>query len=130
MLVLKAEYMQSAVMINEGSTFRLTALPPEAQFFPVYALAAGDYDGDGRTDILLGGNQYRAKPETGIYDAGYGLLLKEMPSGRWQVVPADSSGFSVRGEIRDFGWLGRGKEKQLMVIRNNDSLVFFKTNEK
>jgi hypothetical protein len=129
-LVLKAEYMQSAAMINEGGTFRLTPLPPPAQFFPVYALAAGDYDGDGRTDILLGGNQYRAKPETGIYDAGYGLLLKGMPSGQWQVVPADSSGFFVRGEIRDLGWLGRGDKKRLMVIRNNDSLMFFKTNEK
>ncbi len=38
---------------------------------------------DGICDILIGGNQSRAKPETGIYNAGYGLLLKGKTDATW-----------------------------------------------
>jgi len=130
-LVLRASHMQSAVFMNEdGRSFRMRDLPAEAQFFPVYALSAGDYDGDGRTDILLGGNQYRAKPETGIYDAGYGLLLKGTSSGEWLPVLPGRSGFFVKGEIRDLQWVNVHGEPLLMVVRNNDSLSVYKIPEK
>ncbi|MGD0756194.1 MAG: VCBS repeat-containing protein, partial [Bacteroidales bacterium] len=84
---LTARYMESCVMINMGNgTFRLTPLPVEAQFSPVYAICAEDFDHDGICDILIGGNQYRAKPETGIYDASYGLFLKGDTGGTWKSV--------------------------------------------
>jgi len=130
-LVLRANHMRSVVLLNrDGRSFRMTALPAEAQFFPVYALSAGDFDRDGRTDILLGGNQYRAKPETGIYDAGYGLLLKGASSGKWLPVNPGRSGFFVKGEIRDLQWVKVHGEPLLMVVRNNDSLSVFKISEK
>ncbi len=124
---LQAKIMKSAVLINKGhGSFNLIPLPVEAQFFPVYALAAGDYDHDGRVDILVGGNQYRAKPETGIYDAGYGLLLRGTSSGTWQSVPGGESGFFVKGQIRDLKLIHVNEKPWLTVVRNNDSLSFFK----
>src|SRR5450756_424976 len=84
---LNARYMESCVMINTGNgTFQLTPLPMEAQFSPVYAIIADDFDHDGICDILIGGNQYRAKPETGINDASYGLFLKGNKDGTWKSV--------------------------------------------
>ena len=47
----------------------------EAQFAPVTAIVADDFDGDGRTDLLLAGNEFGIPPLFGRYDASYGLLL-------------------------------------------------------
>jgi hypothetical protein len=76
-LVLNAYALETAVWLNKGNgTFVRHILPVEAQFFPVYAIVVDDFTHDGASDILLSGNQYRAKPETGIYAAGYGLLVR------------------------------------------------------
>jgi hypothetical protein len=46
--------MESCVMMNEGNvSFKITPLPDEAQFSPVYAIDADDYDNDNH-DIILG----------------------------------------------------------------------------
>lgn len=124
---LKAQIMESCLMINNGQgSFKLLPLPVEAQFSPVYAVAAGDFDHDGTCDIIIGGNQCRGKPETGIYDAGYGLFLKGSPGPTWQSVSSKISGIFVKGEIRDFGILNINGSHVIAVARNNDNLQFFK----
>ncbi len=128
-VVLNARIMESSVMINSGKgSFKLTPLPPEAQFAPVYAIAANDINKDGICDILLGGNLYRAKPETGIYDASYGLFLKGTVSGKNEYItePVISSGFFIKGEIRDFKILTINGNQVIAVAINNDKLRFFK----
>lgn len=123
---LEARILESCILLNTGSgSFQINTLPAEAQYFPVYAILAEDFDNDGYCDILIGGNQYRAKPETGIYDAGYGLFLKGEGNGKWQPVPALSSGFLVKGEIRDFAALKINGKRIIAVARNNDNLQFF-----
>jgi hypothetical protein len=124
---LNARYMQSCVMINTGQgSFRLTPLPVEAQFSPVYAITANDFDHDGINDIIIGGNQYRAKPETGIYDASYGLFLKGNSDGTWQSVSSINSGIFTKGEIRDLKILNVNGNSIIAVARNNDNLQFYK----
>jgi enediyne biosynthesis protein E4 len=125
-LVLNTRKLESCVMINRGNgSFDLLDLPSEAQFSPVYAIHAADFDRDGNCDILLGGNQYRAKPETGIYAAGYGLLL--MGTGTdWLPVHSSRSGIRIRGEIRDFGKMHLNGQTVMVVARNNDILEFYK----
>jgi len=56
-------------------TFELHALPVEAQFAPIYASLAGDFDGDGKIDLVTAGNFSGVTPLEGRYDASYGLLL-------------------------------------------------------
>ena len=119
--------MESCLMINSGDgSFHLTPLPAEAQFSPVFAINADDFDHDGICDIIIGGNQCRAKPQTGIYDASYGLMIKGTDKGTWQPVSAISSGFFTRGEIRDLKIIKINGNPVLVVARNNDSLQFFK----
>ncbi len=125
-VILNAKIMESCFMINNGNkSFTLSPLPSEAQFSPVFAIAADDFDNDGICDILTGGNLYRAKPETGIYDASYGLLLKGTIEGKWQPLSPLESGFFTRGEIRDLKMLKINKNRLVIVARNNDNLQFY-----
>ena len=76
-IVLNAFTFETAIWINQiNGAFKKVNLPIQTQFSPVYAIAVDDFDGDKNLDLLVGGNLYRAKPETGIYDGSYGLLLK------------------------------------------------------
>jgi len=124
---LNARNLKTCVMMNLGQNqFRLDPLPVEAQFTPVYAVLSDDFDGDGICDIILGGNQYRAKPETGIYDASYGLFLKGTGNNTWEAVSPQNSGFFVEGEIRDLGKMNIFDEQIMVVARNSDTLQFYK----
>ena len=124
---LNARVLESCVMINTGlGSFHLNPLPVEAQFSPVYAIMADDMDNDGVCDIVIGGNQYRAKPETGIYDASYGLYLKGNTDRTWQSVSPLISGFFTKGEMRDLKLLNINGSRIIAVARNNDELQFYK----
>ena len=123
---LDAYELRSCVFVNDGKGgFVKKALPGEAQFSPVYGITAGDYDGDGVADLLVGGNFYESKPEVGIYDASYGLLLKGDGRGGFAPVPAARSGLFVKGGVRDIAPLRVGGKRCVAVARNNDSLIVF-----
>jgi len=126
-LHLKAFNLSSNILLNEGGKkFIQKPLPAEAQFSPIYALLVADFNKDGREDILLGGNQSRAKPETGIYKASYGLFLKGMNGGKWESVSAANSGFFTKGEIRDLKNIKINEQQLIVVARNNTILQFYK----
>jgi hypothetical protein len=126
-VILNARVMESCIMINSGKgKFSLTPLPVEAQYTPVYSIFANDFDHDGICDIILGGNQYRSKPETGIYDAGYGLLLKGTADAKWEFVSPLISGLFIKGEIRDIKIINVNGDHIIAVARNNDNLQFYK----
>ena len=59
-----------------------------------------DYNGDGATDLLLAGNTLDGQMRLGRYDASYGTLLRGDGDGRFEYIPQDESGFSVRGAVR------------------------------
>jgi len=125
-VILNARVMESCIMMNSvKGKFTIAPLPVEAQFTPAFAISADDFDNDGICDIILGGNQYRAKPETGIYGAGYGLLLKGASDGLWQSVSPLISGIFADGEIRDIKIFDINGSRVIAVARNNDKLEFF-----
>jgi hypothetical protein len=125
-VVLEARMLESVMLIHEsGESFLIRPLPAESQLFPVYAIATGDFNHDRITDILLGGNMTRAKPETGIYSAGHGLFLEGLAGGSWHAVPPDSSGFFTRGEIRDIRTIEILGKPEIAVARNNQNLHFY-----
>ena len=74
---------------------------------------------------MLGGNFYQSKPELGIYDGSYGLLLVGDGKGEFKALSAEQSGFSVKGAIRTLLPLKIDEKEVLVVARNNDSVLFF-----
>jgi hypothetical protein len=114
--------METLMLVNDGQGFTKKDLPPEVQFSPVYAILPDDFDGDGDTDLLVGGNLHRAKPETGIYAASYGLLLANDGSGNFTAMKPHVAGISITGEIRDIEKISIRGKKYIIVGRNNEQI--------
>ncbi|HEX8277188.1 MAG TPA: FG-GAP-like repeat-containing protein, partial [Segetibacter sp.] len=120
---LDAYTMQSSVFINNRKgAFSRKALPAEAQFSPMHGIAAEDFDKDGNTDIVMGGNFYESKPEAGIYDASYGVYLKGDGNGNFEAVNANKSGFLSIGAVRDIMVLKTSKHKKVLIAKNNNKI--------
>ena len=118
---LQTTELRSTLLINQGNfEFEARALPQVVQQSPIYAISSGDYDRDGDTDILLGGNLYGVKPELGRYDASHGTLLVNEGEGIFSAASSEL-GFFVDGEVRDIITLS----DKVIVSRNNDTLVIF-----
>jgi len=128
MITLEVKQMQSCVYINEGNKFVEKVLPVEAQYAPVYAIAAEDVDQDGIVDLILGGNLYEAKPEIGRYDASRGLVLKGLGAGGFSPLSTQASGFKVDGQIRDIEKIMINNQPHILVARNNASPQLFRLN--
>ncbi|MFD1875685.1 VCBS repeat-containing protein [Hymenobacter bucti] len=117
--VLRATHLETTCLLSTPQArYRLAPLPPEAQYAPVYALAADDYDGDGHPDLLLGGNSSHSRVRFGKADASYGLLLRGDGQGHFAAVPPARAGLRVQGDIRSFAQVGR----VLLVGRNSQSV--------
>jgi hypothetical protein len=109
--------------------FAKHVLPTEAQFAPVNAVICDDFDGDGHKDLLLAGNEYQTEVMTGRYDASYGLFLRGDGKGSFLSVPPLTSGFRVRGDVKDLSLINTGDGKKLVLVAvNNDSLRVFRVN--
>jgi hypothetical protein len=117
---LDAYELRSCVFINDKKGgFIKQALSSEAQLSAVYAIAANDIDGDGNTDIVMAGNFYESKPEVGIYDASYGVMLKGDGRGNFQAIKGTASGLHIQGAVRDITPIKTNNKTLLLVAKNN-----------
>ncbi len=122
--VREADTFASAIALNNGNgTFTLRELPREAQFAPIYASVAEDFDGDGRLDLLVGGNLYGVIPMLGRYDASYGLMMRGMGDGRFSAVDMEESGLRIDGEVRDLKLLRGPKGARLIIVSRNNKKI-------
>ncbi len=118
--VVQATHLESLVFFNRADHFDAVPLPAEAQWSPVFAISAADYDGDGNEDLILSQNFFAVRPEMPRLDAGRGLWLRGTGHGRLEPVPGQKSGILVYGEQRgaascDFNEDGR---TDLVVTQN------------
>ncbi len=125
--ILSAEQLQNCVFINDGKgNFSMQPLPVMAQLSPVYGALVSDLNGDGITDIFLGGNFFGLKPQTGRLDASYGTTLRGNAGHQFTYVSPEVSGFFMTGEVRDIMEIQNSKGEDLIIVsRNNNSLLMF-----
>ena len=119
--VREARVFASSVALNNGNgTFTLVRLPTEAQFAPIRAALVDDFDGDGRPDLLVAGNDYGVPPVLGRYDASYGLLLSGHGDGHFTAVDLSPSRLTIEGQVRHMGRLRWTDGSRLIVVARND----------
>ena len=122
--VREAHVFTSEIALNKGDgTFALRQLPVEAQFAPVYASMAEDFDGDGHMDLLVAGNFYGVTPVRGRYDASDGLLLRGLGEGRFTAVDGELSGLRIDGQVRHMRALRDASGHRLIVVARNDTTL-------
>lgn len=125
-LVMEVYRAESGVYLNQAEGgYAWQPFPALAQVSPLFALAPGDFDGDGHLDLLAGGNFLRAKPEVGSYAASYGLHLRGRGDGTFARVEPSRSGFDVKGEIREIAAIPTAQGWQVIVARNDQPLAIF-----
>ncbi len=118
---------QSSVLINQGDgRFKIYPLPMEAQFSPVMDIIIGDFDKDGISDLLLGGNFNSVNPYMGKYDSSFGWYLKGDGRGQFKVELPVQSGLFVKGEIRDMESFSFDGKKYVIWGINNESIKIVK----
>ena len=126
--VLKEGYIRSIHTLasswfeNVDGRFVQHDLPPEAQVAPVFAVVLEDYNGDGKSDLLLLGNDQGMEVETASMDASNGTLLINRGGGKWEYIPNRLHGLWAHGEIRSAAVLKSGSEKLLVLGTNNGPL--------
>lgn len=132
-VVLKATHLESVVLFNETTlhghaTFRIVALPRLAQIAPGHGVAATDYDGDGDTDVYLVQNFNWREPETGHWDGGLSLLLRNDGQGNLEPVWSDESGLVVAGDATAIAVadLDADARPDFIVTRNNARTLAFR----
>jgi len=111
---------------NGDGSFTLVPLPLAAQIAPVYGILAGDFDQDGKLDLLLAGNFDGVKPDLARMSASYGLFLRGDGAGNFTPVRTAESGFFVTGQVRDIQKLRTRAGDLYIVARNNDRPLFFR----
>ncbi len=124
LLELRCTNASSAWLENRGrGQFMAHLLPTEAQFAPVNAIVADDLDGDGKTDLLLAGNEYQTEVSTGRYDASLGLFLKGNGKGGFLPIPYKQGGIRLEGDVKALRVVeGLTHEKMILAGINGSSL--------
>ena len=126
----KAYTFATSIVKNNGDgSFAIEPLPLEAQISPVYGILPADFDGDGKLDLLLGGNFEGVKPEIGSLTAGYGLYLRGDGKGHFTSELAKESGFFVPGQVRDISRVRTATGDLYIVARNNDRPLVFRASK-
>ncbi len=120
------ELASQLLLSNQNSEYDWHPLPLEAQTSPIYDILIHDLDGNGHSDLLIGGNQYSVKPEIGPYDAGKGSLLLGSGEGIFTPVHIQNSGLFLDGQVRNFCWISLGQKQLLFVVRNNETPLVYK----
>ncbi len=120
-LRLQLNERQSLVLWNEGGQLVPKALPRTAQYSTVNAILAGDYNQDGIKDLLLGGNDFKYKPQFGRQDATLGwVCYGEKSNGN--VIFTDCRPLGISGQIRAIKSIN---QNQIIVGINNGEIKIY-----
>ncbi len=123
--LLTTEILATTWFENKGKgTWEAHPLPDEAQISPVHAIQTGDFNGDGKMDLVLAGNDSGFDVETGPVNTSPGYLLAGDGKGGFKAISPSKSGFWATEEVRNIQPIGlkNGQQKAFIIANNNGSL--------
>lgn len=122
------ETTQSTCFLNDRGKFRAIPLPCQAQSAPVRDILSGDFNRDGKPDLIITGNSRAPVPAWGVQDALRGLVLTGDGSGLFSPVSVRSSGYYTDGTGSSLAIL-HTPDKQLLLtgLVNREICIFEST---
>jgi hypothetical protein len=128
-IVKQFNYTPSVIAINKGNgQFELQKLPPVVQFSSVNAIQCADLNGDGKKDLILGGNEFSFLLQLERLDASYGTILMNSGNAVFKVLTTQQSGVELNGMVRDILAIPTRENPYYLFLRNDDYPVLFKLN--
>jgi enediyne biosynthesis protein E4 len=126
-----ADYASSCIAWNDGGgRFSLTVLPSAVQLSTVNTVLVKDVNGDGRKDLILGGNLTAFQPQFSRIDASYGHVLVNKGNRQWGVMSMPESGLEVAGETRVIREMNIGGRNFIVHFRNNQRPIVYQLRTK
>ena len=129
-VVKRFNYSSSCIAINDGNgNFTVQRLPSMAQLSCINVIHCMDVNGDGRVDLVTGGNQFGFLPQFERLDASLGDVLVNTGKGEFVWQEASKTGLHLRGEERDIAEIKTKNDDCLLFLQNNEFPVLYKLNK-
>ena len=103
---------------GKGLEFQAIPLPAELQLSTLNAACISDINGDGKVEVVLGGNYFESTIEMGRYDANYGNVLQISSNGKMEVFPLGN--MNLTGQVRRIKEV-RCNGKKYYIFAKNDA---------
>ena len=115
--ILEVNELQSGYLLNEEGNYRFIPFTPLLQQSPLTDFLVHDFDGDGKTEALIGGNYFGVKPYHGRFDSFPGALLLDQKN----CILGNELGLNFQQKsIRNLDVIKLGEVTYLLAIMNND----------
>lgn len=123
--VLQVEEARHLFLENVGDgTYTKHLLPDRLQLSTVNDFCPIDLDGDGKEELVVGGNFYRNNIEMGRYDANQGHVLEFLNDGTMSVKPLGD--IRLEGVVQRILKIPVGGEPQLLIVKNDGPVQLLK----
>ncbi|MEO8821582.1 MAG: VCBS repeat-containing protein [Ginsengibacter sp.] len=120
-------YPSSIGAINQGNgNFLIKKLPRMAQLSSINAIEPIDVNGDGATDLVMGGNLYTFIPQFERLDASFGDVLLNDGKGNFKWVNQKKTGLNVKGMVRDIVQIPGKNDPGILFLINDEYPVLYK----
>ncbi|HEY3406213.1 MAG TPA: VCBS repeat-containing protein [Ohtaekwangia sp.] len=124
--ILTATTFESVYFENTGPglTFKIHSLPDRLQFSSLKAACSFDLNGDGKKDVITGGNFYECNVEMGRYDGNYGNVISMGTDNK--VTVSDLGNLKIRGQVRKIAPVTIRGERCFIIMRNNEPALIIR----
>ncbi len=122
----EVNYTASCIAYNSSNgVFALQNLPTGVQLSSVKSVITADVNGDGKIDLITGGNEFGFQPQLGRLDASTGDILINRGKGIFFVLTQSQSGFILPGQVRDIVAVRRKDKTNFLFLQNNEYPVLY-----
>lgn len=124
--LLEVSTLKSGYLRNEDGNFVFVPFANQLQVAPIMSFLVDDFDGDGTSEVLVGGNYFGVKPYHGRLDSFPGALLKSEN----EIIMGYQLGLDfTKKSIRHLQTISINNQKYLLAVFNNDKLQVYKINK-
>ncbi|HAT67654.1 MAG TPA: hypothetical protein DCS66_24160 [Flavobacteriaceae bacterium] len=124
--IFEVHTLASGFLRNNKGSFTFVSFANELQISPIKAFVDFDFNGDGKTEVLAGGNYFGVIPFHGRYDSFPGALI----SSEKEIILGSSLGLDfTQKSVRHLKIISIKNKPYLLVVNNNDKAEVYEINE-
>jgi len=116
--ILEVNILQSGYLKNENGNFTFVPFQTKLQVSPITAFLKYDFDNDGKSEVLAGGNYFGVTPFHGRFDSFSGALIKNEKN----IILGYKLGLDfAQKSVRNLNIISLKNKSYLLVTINNDT---------